>query len=420
MAIFLGSLNRSALRAAAQDPVDDPVVEQPVSGATWATPPTGYTTAFLDDHSQPTTEAFSWQGVDRNKWYIASNDGNPDPNNRSNDDFPFYGSNVIVKPEGGLYMYAGRRPPLAPGDDTISDNERSAASIKSKSLIVKPGFSGPRIVRIRGEWEQRLAYTKDFFSFSSWVEVTRNGVAFEHGFEHDIESRGSEYDPNARTFRPHFNNHLWQRPKAEWQAMGSQQSPLSYDVPLPSDPRGQVNFDLRWRRGSDFWDPFQTYLEWWTDEIVDGVSTGNMVRRYHWSPRHLLEERRGSWPTPSDAPPADALPPELANVAPSTTYLPGNRLSGQSPYSSLDDPLKRPYIAAYDPDYTWWDVCRDSWSDEGAGSLTSTDGFARVGKFLADNQDPLLVSDYADHHSHIDDEKAFATVRWGVVVFDPD
>jgi len=52
--------------------------------------------------------------------------------------------------------------------------------------------------------------------------------------------------------------------------------------------------------------------------------------------------------------------------------------------------------------------------------LTSTDGFTRVGRFLADNQDPLFVSDYDDHHSHIDDEKCFATVRWGVVVFDPD
>ena len=422
MAIFLGSLNRSALRAAAQPPADDLVVDETFTDQDWATPPDGYTTVFYDDFSSPVTGNIggyeSWQGIDRSKWRIPSVDGEPDPSSRNPEKDPFYGSNAMIKSGGGFYTYGGRRPTLAPGDNTIDDDERAKVSVSSRPLIFKPGFSGPRIIRIRTEWEQARAYHYMPWSFSSWAEVTVGGVTFQHGWEHDLENRGSDYDANARTFRPHFNNHIWQRRKDTWQSMGSQQNPLKKDVQLPSNPRDPITIDIRWRRGSDFWDPYQTYVEWWVEEVVGGVATGNMVRQYHWSPRHFLESVR-NWPTPSDAPPADPLPPELANVAPSNVWAPKNSLQDQSPYDTLGNWLYQPYAAAHDPSYTWWDVVKDSWSDEGAGGLIWSNGFQRENFFLSDDG-TLFVSDYDDHHSHVDDEHCFSSVCWGVVVFDPD
>jgi len=243
----------------------------------------------------------------------------------------------------------------------------------------------------------------------------------EHGWEFDLETQGSEYNAGARTFKPHFNTHIWNRPKGNAGAMRSQQSPLKKDIQLPSNPRDPITIDLRWRRGSDFWDPYQTHVEWWVEEVVGGVATGNMVRQYHWSPRHFLEAVRnnGNWPKPSDAPPADPLPPELANVAPSNIWAPKNSLKNQSPYNSLGHLLFQPYVAAYDPSYTWWDVAKDSWVDRAAGGLIWWNGFAKEWFFLADSG-TLNVSDYDDHHSHIDDEKCFSSVWWGAAVFDPD
>ena len=391
-----------------------------VEGQTWSDPPEGYTRVFFEDFSEPYTGDNSWQGVDNNKWEIPSANGEPDESGRSVDKHPTFSSNVMVKDGGGLYTYGGRRPDRE-GGNTISDDERAAGYFKSRDHVVKPGYSGPRIVRIRMEWEQIGAYLLAPWSFSSWAEVTVNGVTFEQGWEHDLETRGSEYDANARTFKPHFNNHVWNRPIDYRGAQSSQQSPLSKDVKLPDDPRGLTTIELRWRRGADFWDPYQTYVEWWVEEVVDGEATGNMIRRYHWSPRHLLEEKRNNdnWIKPDDPPPAEPLPPELAEVAPSKVWAGKNRLKDTPPYDKLGDRLFQPYIAAYDESYTWWDVVRDSWSDEGAGQLSFDNGFKRGWYFLSP-EGPLYVSDYEGHHSHVDDHHCISSVIWGVAVFDPD
>ena len=427
MAIFLGSLNRSALRAAAQPPADDPVVDEPVvdgpiTDRSWAIPPDGYRRVFFDDFSKPSGTSNSWQGINLDNWAMPSVDGQPDPFGRaSTSKHPFFGSNSIVKPDGGLYMYGGRRPDMAPGGNAISNDERGKTDFQSRERFFYPGYTKPRIIRIRTEWDQRKGYSYQPWGFSSWVDVTRGGITFEHGWEMDLENKGSEYDPIARTFEPHFNNHIWMRVKGGGDNGRSQMSPLSYDVELPSNPRAQINIDIRWQRGSDFWDPYQTYIEWWTDEIVNGESTGNMVRRYHWSPRHMLEAKRSSsnWVKPSDAPPSDPLPPELANVAPSNIWAPSNKRKNETPYDRLGNLLFQPYIAAYDPSYTWWDVCRDSWTEEAKGRLLWHSGFPKEWFFLADDGN-FFVSDYSDHHSHVDDEKCFSTVCWGTAVFDPD
>lgn len=326
----------------------------------------------------------------------------------------------MVKDGGGLYTYGGRRPKLEGGNE-ISDDERAKTKIKTKELVVRPGYSASRIIRIRTEWEQARAYSFQPWAFSSWAEVTAGGVTFQHGWEHDLEDRGSEYNGNARTFEPHFNNHIWSRPKDKWSAMSSQQSPMAKDVKLPDNPRAKITIELRWRRGDDFWDPYQTYVEWWVEEVVNGEATGNMIRRYHWSPRHFLEMKRSDdrWVKPDDTPPAEPLPPELAEVAPSNIWAGNNKLKDTPPYDKLGDKLFQPYIAAYDESYTWWDVVRDSWSDEGAGSLTWSNGFQRENFFLSDDG-TLYVSDYDDHHSHVDDHYCFSSVIWGVAVFDPD
>jgi hypothetical protein len=416
MAILLGSLNRFASRVAAQVPpnggTDDgePDNDGPVTNEDWATPPAGYDRVFFDDFSQPYTGGNSFQGIDQDKWQIRD---------RKSWLWPMEKDNVIVKPSGGLYTYGGRLPSKAPGNDTIEDDEKSTSAISTRSNIVRPASSGPRIVRIRTEWEQRRGYLFQPWAFSSWAEVTRNGRTYQHGWEFDCETKGSEYDANNRTFLAHFNNHTWARLKGEKQR--SQQSPRKVTIQLPDDPRAPITIDFRWRRGADFYDPYQTYAEWWVEEVSGGVAKGNMVRRYHWSPRHILENlRRRNHPIPDDAPPADPLPQELADVAPmDKNWFPTNEQKNQSPWDSLGDRLHQPPIAADDPSYTWPDVAKDSWTDEGAGSLIWWNGFAKDAYFLSDGS-PLHVSDYDDHHSHVNDEKCFSSVIWGVAVFDPD
>ena len=132
-----------------------------------------------------------------------------------------------------------------------------------------------------------------------------------------------------------------------------------------------------------------------------------------------LKRSNANWVKPTDAPPADPLPSELASVASDTTFLPSNDRQGESPYDSLGSTLFQPYIAGFDSDYTWWDVVRDSWTEQGKGKLLWHSGFPKEWFFLADDGN-LFVSDYSDHHSHVDDEKCFSTVCWGTAVFDPD
>jgi hypothetical protein len=362
---------------------------------------------FFDDFSQPYTGSNSFQGVDQNKWAIGDRPGDGL--------WPFIKENVIVKPEGGLYTYGGRKPSLSSGNNEISNSEKAVSEIRTNAKVVRPASSGPRICRILTEWEQRRGYIYAPWAFSGWVEKTANGKVYDHGWEFDLENQGSEYDPVNRTMVAHFNNHTWSRSETMWQR--SQQSPMQVTIQLPSDPRSRIMIEFRWRRGSDFYDPYNTYAEWWVENVSGGVKTGEMVRRYHWSPRHILETFRGTaTPVPSDAPPADPLPPELASVAPSNNWIPV-RLDGNR--NPLPGRLHRPNISEEIPSYTWLDVVKDSWSDEGAGSFIWWNGFANDGYFLSDPS-PLFVSDYADHHSHVDDVKCFSTVCWGVAVFDPD
>ena len=386
------------------------VLTATVQGQNWDDPPEGYTRVFFEDFSEPHTGDNSWQGVDQNKWEIRD---------RKNFRWPMEKDMVMVKPGGGLYTYGGRLSSVSSTDNTLENDEVAVSAIKTKEHVVRPGSIGPRIIRIRTEWDQRRGYIFQPWAFSSWVDVKRNGRTYRHGWEFDLETQGSEYDPDNRTFVAHFNNHTWNRLKDDKAC--SQQSPRKVTIQLPDDPRAQISIEFRWRRGEDFYDPRQTYAEWWVEEVSDGVATGKMIRRYHWSPRHLLEIfRNRDIPIPADAPPEEPLPPELASVAPmDKNWFPKNKYKDREPYDQLGDRLRQPFIAVDDPSYTWLDVAENSWTDEGAGSLIWWNGFAKDEFFLSDSK-PLKVSDYEAHHSHVDDHHCFSSVVWGVAVFDPD
>ena len=384
-----------------------------VHGQNWSDPPSGYSRVFYEDFSEPYTGDNSWQGVNQNVWEVRD---------RKSNKWPMEADNVMVKSGGGLYTYGGRLPSVSSTDNTIEDDEVSTSAISTKENIVRPGSSGPRIIRIRTEWDQRYGYIFQPWAFSSWVDVDGGGHTYRHGWEFDLETKGSEYDPVNRTFVAHFNNHTWVRVKGDPQR--SQQSMLQATIQLPDDPRAQITIEHRWRRGEDFYDPYQTYEEWWVEEVENGVATGNMVRRYHWSPRHILEIFRSRGiPIPDDAPPAEPLPAELEAVAPmNKNYFPKNPYYPDTgPWNALGERLFRPLIAAEDgyEGYTYLDAVKDSWTDEGAGSLIWWNGFAKDEFFLSDDK-PLYVSDYDDHHSHMDDHQCFSTVVWGVAVFDLD
>ena len=182
-----------------------------VQGQNWDDPPAGYTRVFHDDFSQPYTGGNNWQGVDQSKWEINSVDGEPNQSGANADKWPFYGTNVMVKNGGGLYSYGGRRPELCPGDNSIENDEVALSSFSTQENVVRPGSSGPRIIRIRTEWEQARGYIFAPWAFSSWVDVDAGGHTYRHGWEFDLETKGSEYDPVNRTFVAHFNNHTWVR-----------------------------------------------------------------------------------------------------------------------------------------------------------------------------------------------------------------
>ena len=387
-----------------------------VQGQNWSDPPEGYTRVFFEDFSQPYTGDNSWQGVNLNKWEISD---------RKTWAWVREKNHVMVKPGGGLYTYGGRLPSVSSTDNTIEDDEVATIGIKTSEFVVQPGSSGPGIIRIRTEWEQARGYIFQPWAFSSWDNVDVNGHTYNHGWEFDLETKGSEYDPDNRTFVAHFTNHTWQRVPSEGYTSNSQPSPEKVTIQLPDDPRAKITIELRWQRGSDFYDPSQTYVEWWVEEVSNGVATGNMVRRYHWSPRFYLEYCRqiSSLPLPEDAPPEDPLPAELADVAPSNVWHPDNELSDTPPWDNIPDcedgTLRRPYAAGHEPTYHWLDIVNDSWTDEGAGRLIWYNGFPKDVFFLSDDK-PLKVSDYSDHHSHVDDHHCFSSVIWGVAVFDPD
>lgn len=420
MVFIYGGFNRSALRAAAEpspDPGPEPTPDPgPEPSRDWAAAPEGYSRVFFDDFSQQYTGNNSYQGVNQNKWEIG---------NRKSWFWAGEKTNVLVKPDGGLYTYGGRLPSVSSSDNTIEDDEVSAVRFASRQKVVKPGFNRPNIFRIYTEWEQRTGYMFAPWQFSTWSQVNVNGRVYDHGWEFDIEAVGSEYDPNKRTFVAHFNSHIWQRVPSEGGTSNSVMNPATPTIQLPDDPRAKIKIELRWRRGSDFYDPYQTFQEYWVEEVSGGAATGNMVRRYHFSPRFMLEYYRGlsQLPAPDDAPPADPLPPELAAVQPKAIWHPDSKLKNKAPWNSISanygGVCRRPYAAGDDPSYTWFDVMKDSWVEGASGGLNWWNGFAKSAHPFSDSK-PLYVSDYEDHHSHIDDHKCYSTVIWGVAAFYPD
>jgi len=423
MAIFLGSLNRSASRAAVQPPADDPVVDEPVTDQDWDTPPDGYTTVFFDDFSQPvsgTVNGFeSWEGIDRSKWEVTdSKSKQPDGTGINDTDRWKIRSHNAIVPAGGLcHLYGGRIVENSPGPNRIRNSELCFGVIGARTQAWKPSSSAPSILRFRQRWIQRKHYELAPWTFGSWKTITVGGVQYQIGWEHDLETKGSEYDPVNRTFVPHFNNHIWHRQANDFSTMRSQQCPMKVTVPLPTDPDAEITIEVRWRLGPNFWDAEQTYMEWFTDEIVDGVSTGNMIRRYHWSPQHLLwisrfkDVRNGTEPTPT------AIPGYLAAVAPSNNFFPRNPLPNTSPYAALGSPMFKPLMSAQDSSWTFFDVCREAWNDAPGGAQW-WNGFMGSGYFLGDSGD-AFVSDYDDHYSHQDDARAFACPLRGMAIFHP-
>ena len=414
MAIFLGSLNRSALRAAAQPPADDPVVDEPVTDPDWGTPPAGYTSVFFDDFAAPVTGTVnglqSWQGIDRSKWVVAdARTGNPDGSGANPTKWPFRSSLAQVPASGMLYMYGGRRPEASASDNTIEETERAQCAVSMRQQLVYPR-ANPVIVRTRQPWEQRKGYIYSPWFFGRRRTINANGKSHQIGWEIDIETQGGEYDPINRTFRSHFNFHQWQWQGNHWK---SQKNPLRVDIPLPDNPQADFTIELRWARGSDFLDPYQTYCEYW----IEDPSSGELIRRYHHSPRNFLEAHRGDGRVFPDGPPVpkDPLPPELASVAGKPKINPN--VHTQSPYNQYNK-MYVPWLY-YDAGWTWLDHMEKSWGPETPGHLIYWNGFARNAYFLADSG-AFDVRDYSDHYSHIDDHKCFASPVRGVAVFEPE
>ena len=424
MAIFLGSLNRPALRAAVQPPADDPVVDDPVTGQDWASPPEGYNTAFSGDFSQPVTGIVngsqSWQGIDRSKWEVPdSKSGNPDGTSiQDTDRWKIRSTNAVVPEEGLLYLYGGRLPENVPGPNAIQNTEFGFSTVAARSNSLYPSRSAPTILRFRQRWEQRKHYTAASWASGFWGTINVGGQTYNVGWEHDIETQGTEYDHANRTFKPHFNNHLWC--KVPGGLMSSQMSPMTVEAPLPDDPLAEITLEMRWRRGPDFWDPTQTYVEWYTPEIINGEDTGNMVRRYHWSPRHLLEGGRNKFFLNGSEPAPQPLPGYLAAVAPWKLWKANNTMKGTAPWSSMSDKLIKPLMAAHDPNYTFFDLCDAAWDKNTVvGGAQWWNGFTGPGFFLND-PGPAYVSDYTDHYSYVNQAKLFAAPIRGMAIFHPD
>ena len=412
MVIFFGSLNRSALRAAAQPPADDPVVDEPAPDQDWATPPAGYSRVFFDDFAAPVTGTVngfqSWQGIDRSKWEVAdAKTGNPDGSGVPFTQWPFRSPLAEVKPGGKLWMYGGRDPSVSDTDNTIEEPQRALCAVKMRPKVFWPS-NPPMIMRIHGPWEQRYGYNHQPWLFGDRRRITANGKNHDIGWEIDIETRGSEYNHGDRTWKPHFNFHQWQWQGSNWQ---SQMNMTSRRMTLPWDPLDTISIELRWARGSDFYDPYQTYCEYWIEE-----RGGDKVRVYHHSPRHFLEESRSDnrvWPNGRPAS-QQALPQELASIAGTTLFRPNKHTKW--PYNEYD----RVYVPwlYYDAGWDWGKHMEESWVEQTASGLIWWTGFSRNSFFLSDGG-TYNVKDYSDHYSHVDDHKCFACPVSGVAVFAP-
>ena len=246
----------------------------------------------------------------------------------------------------------------------------------------------------------------------------------------------------VRRLQANWNLHLWHRI-----SVPGGLTPSTTDcyhssktwITLPDAPLAPLTIELRIARGSDFYDPTQTYVEWW----VENVRTGRMERHYHASPRSDLEARRGSvdWGFDAGVPAAEPLPPALAAVAPNPFVLDNwfhddDPVTGApavlgladlaavaadptwGPYHAIGAQARKPYSAGADPSQTWLDF----WDEVLNASLSSRfilhGGFQGSEFFLQPAGDPVLA-DYTAHPTHMDDVRAVASPISSVEVFGP-
>ncbi|NBB74788.1 MAG: hypothetical protein GVY35_14070 [Bacteroidetes bacterium] len=381
--------------------------------ANWSQAPAGYNRVFFDDFAAPVTGTVngfqSWQGIDRSKWTVADAEtGNPDGSGANATKWPFRSPLAEVKPGGKLWMYGGRNPSKSDTDNTIEETQRALCSVSMRQNLFWP--SNPAmIMRHYGPWEQRYGYSHQPWLFGRRRRISANNQAHDIGWEIDIETQGSEYDHANRTWVPHFNFHQWQ-----WHNgfRKSQKNPRKTRMTLPWDPSESICIELRWARGSDFYDPYQTYCEYWIEE-----RGGDKVCAYHHSPRNFLEEHRDDnrvWPNGRPAS-KQALPPELASVAGKPKINPNPHTTW--PYNEYTN-MYVPWLY-YDAGWDWGKHMEETWVKATSSGLVWWTGFSRDAFFLSDSG-TFNVGDYSDHYSHVDDNKCFACPVNGVAVFDPD
>lgn len=414
MALLLAYLSRSTPLFAGNVKTEYSDLDKPLAtDEAWSTPPVNYIRVFFDDFAAPVTGMIngyeSWQGVDRSKWVVAdTRSGNPDTSGVNATKWPHRSKLAEVKASGQLWMYGGRKPELSSSDDTIEETERGMCSVSQRQNMFWPSNPG-MVMRISGPWEQREGYNHQPWLFGDRRRIMANGTDHDIGWEIDIETRGIEYSQANRTWMPHFNFHQWQ-----WQGnyRKSQKNPRKTRMTLPWDAQESILIELVWQRGSDFYDPYQTFCEYWITE-----RGGDKVRAYHHSPRNFLEAHRDDirvWPNGRPAS-KEALPAELASVAGSPMLNPNPH--EQWPYNEYNK-MYVPWLY-YDAGWDWGRHMEETWVQQTKGRLIWFTGFTREVFFLGDTG-TFYVGDYADHYSHVDDHRCFACPVNGVAVFAPN
>ena len=418
-------------------------------GAAWDVAPPGYARVFHDDFTPVEGRRrgyVAWQGIDRSKWKVkgevfAAEDGHkadPAKNYMSTE-------HAMATAERGLLLYGGRRADRAGAGWPLSNADRRKSAVATRQPVVAPPppGSGPLVVRTRTAWELLPYYTKHLWTFADWTDYTVGARTFQKTLEIDLETGPADYSATPpRRVKAHWNVHIWHSIKIAgpfWNTQASCFHKATSVIALPDDPLAPLTIELRVARGTDFYDPTQTYIEWW----VENVGTGRLERHYHVSPRSDLEARRGqaNWGFDAGVPAREPLPPALAAVAPKPATRPNwfrndapktgaPALLGLpdlaavatdatwGPYYDLGKGTPKPYTSVEDPSRTWLDEWDEVFNTNTASRFILHGGFQGSRYFLQPDGRPVLA-DYRGHPTHLDEVRAFASPIRGVAVFEP-